>query len=302
MKRAALFSFIAGLVCCFSAAQTTVLPAQLPSGWVKDGPPSEFRGGSLFNYIDGGAEIFLEFGFDRLLVQSCKKGNAEIVVELFGMESPASALGIYLMKCGTETPLEGVPARNSGDKTQLTIVKGAAFIHVNNLEGSSSVLPAMAEIARRLLEGIPEGKPVTLLEGLPSEGRIQGSERLIRGPYALQSIVTLGEGDVLGLEGKIFALAADYRDQAGEPSSRILVGYPDDVRAAEVFRNLVAGLDPYLKIVEKRERGLVFTDYRGKVGTIERTGARLEIRLNLAARPSQALRNPAAVSGGTGLM
>jgi hypothetical protein len=193
------------------------------------------------------------------------------------------------MKCGTETPVEGISARSSGDKTQFTIVKGRAFIHINNLEGSAAVLPAMVETARSVLEGIPEGDPVTLLEGLPAEGRIPGSERLIRGPYALQSIFTLGEGDILGLEGKVFALAADYRDQEGEPSSRIFIAYRDEARAFAVFRNLVAGLDPYLKVLEKKEGALIFSDYRGKFGMVERKGAVLEIRLNLALLPDGAL-------------
>ena len=288
MKKPTLLGILVCLVSSLGVSQTAVFPERLASGWAKEGRPSEFQGGNLFNYIDGGAEIFLEFGFDRLLVQDYKKGNSEIVLELFEMESPESALGIYLMKCGTETPVEGVPARNSGDKTQFTIVKGPAFIHINNLDAGASLLPAMVELARSVLDTIPQGRPVKLLEGLPSESRITGSERLIRGPYALQSIFTLGEGDILGLEGKIFALAADYRDQEGEPSARILAGYPDEARAAAVFQNLVTRLDPYLKIIEKRDRKFIFTDFRGRIGTVERNGARLEIRLNLAVRPSVA--------------
>jgi hypothetical protein len=287
MEKVVILSFLVRSLFGLAASQAIVLPEISISGWAKAGPPSEFRGGDLFNYIDGGAEIFLEFGFDRLLVQGYKKENSEIVLELFEMESPESALGIYLMKCGAETPVEGVPARNSGDKTQFTILKGRAFIHINNLDGRESLLPVMVDLARGLLNSLPQGKPVSLLDGLPSEGKLAGSERLIRGPYGLQSIFTLGEGDILGLEGKIFALAADYRDQEGEPSTRLLVPYPDEARAAAAFQNLLAGLDPYLKIIQKRDRGLVFEDYRGKIGTVERDGPKLVIRLNLIAKPSE---------------
>ena len=127
--------------------------------------------------------------------------------------------------------------------------------------------------------------------------------------YALQSIFTFGEGDVLELQGKIFAVAADYRDQDGEPSTRLLISYPDELRAAAGYRNLLDKLDPYLKIILKREQGFVFEDYRQKIGTVDINRSRLEIRLNLIARPSepspfcpQPVRKPAAVSGGTGLM
>jgi hypothetical protein len=309
MKKVVVFGLLLCSARFLPALQTAELPGILISGWIKGGPPAEFHGGNLFDYIDGGAEIFLEFGFDRLLVQDYKKGDSEIGLELFHMESPAAALGIYLMKCGVETPIEGVPARNSGDKTQFTILKGRFFIHINNPGGSESLLPVMVDLARILLKSIPQGEPVILLDKLPEEDKVPGSERLIRGPYALQSIFTFGEGDVFELQGRIFALAADYRDQEGEPSTRLIIPYPDELRAASAFRNLLDKLDPYLKLIDKGDRGLAFEDYRGKFGTVERNGPTLEIRLNLIARPSgvlrlwpQPLRKPAAVSGGTGLM
>jgi len=270
------------------AFQTAVLPGGFSPGWQKAGPPAEFQGDQLFNYIDGGAEIFLEFGFDRLLVQNYIRGNSEIALELYQMESPESALGIYLFKCGAETPIEGVPARNSSDHTQFTILKGSAFIHINNLDGSASLLPVMVDLARGLLESIPQGRAVTLQEELPEKAKVPGSERLIRGPYALQSIFTLGEGDILDLRGNIFALAADYKDQEGEPSTRLLVFYPDESRAEAAFHSLLANLDPYLKVIERRDRGFVFKDYRQKTGSVERIGRRLEIRLNLNAAPAGA--------------
>ena len=309
MKRVVVFGLLLCSVQVLPAFQAAALPEHLISGWARAGPLKEFQGGNLFDLIDGGAEIFLEFGFDRLFVQHYKKENSEIVLELFQMESPESALGIYLMKCGVETPIEGVPARNSGDKTQLTILKDRAFIHVNNLDGREALLPVMVDLARGLLKFIPQGEPVTLLDELPQEGRVTGSERLIRGPYALQSVFTLGEGDPLGLQGKVFALAADYRDQAGEPSTRLIIPYPDELRAAAALQNLLDNLDSYLKVIEKRDRGFTFVDFRRKTGTVERNGSQLEIRLNLIARPSkpssfppQPVRKPAAVSGGTGLM
>lgn len=291
MKKAVVFGLLLCSARLLLSFQTAAVPDKLISGWARSGPSAVFRGGNLFDYIDGGAEIFLEFGFDRLLVQDYKKEGSEIVLELFQMESPESALGIYLMKCGVETPIEGIPARNSGDKTQFTILKSAAFIHVNNPDGRESLVPVMVDLARTVLESIPQGGSVTVLDELPPENRIAGSERLVRGPYALQSIFTFGEGDVFELQGKVFAVAADYRDQEGEPSTRLIIPYPDELRAAAAFRNLLNNLDPYLKIIEKRDGGIVFKDYRQKIGTVEKNGRKLEARLNLIARPAEPRRS-----------
>lgn len=283
MKRNVLLGLLLFFPPILPSFQTSALPNRLRAGWETAGQPAEFRGGNLFDYIDGGAEIFLEFGFDRLVVQDYKKGNSEIVLELYQMESPESALGIYLMKCGVETPIDGVPARNSGDQTQFTITKGSAFIHINNPDGRAWLLPVMVDLARAVLESVPPGGPVTLLDELPEEKRVPGSERLIRGPYALQSIFTLGEGDVLELGGKIFAAAADYRDQADEPSTRLVVSYPNEQRAEAAFHNLLDKLDPYLEVIEKRDRAFAFKDFRQKIGKVERNGPKLEVSLNLDA-------------------
>jgi hypothetical protein len=52
------------------AAAELVLPGdEFFPGWKRDGKPSVFIKADLFNHIDGGADLFLEFGFERTLVQ-----------------------------------------------------------------------------------------------------------------------------------------------------------------------------------------------------------------------------------------
>ena len=68
-------------------------------GWRRAEHKKVFARKELFNYIDGGAELFLEFGFDNLVIQRYQKGNSELTLEAYQTESPESALGIYLVKC-----------------------------------------------------------------------------------------------------------------------------------------------------------------------------------------------------------
>ena len=67
--------------------------------WNKDGTPQEFEGEDLYLYINGGAEIYHEYGFSRVVVQEYKNRNRKsISVEIFEMESPKAAFGIYTFK------------------------------------------------------------------------------------------------------------------------------------------------------------------------------------------------------------
>ncbi len=104
-------------------------------GWKKSGGLPEFPGSRFFDHIDGGAELFLEFGFKQLCLQRYRKGEDELELEIYEMESPEAALGLYLMKCGRETPVKGLDARNSSEPAQLTILQGRCFIHINNFSG-----------------------------------------------------------------------------------------------------------------------------------------------------------------------
>jgi hypothetical protein len=267
------------------AAQVIIPQDDFAPGWKKSGKPSTFIKADLFNHIDGGAELFLEYGFDKLLVQRYARGKSELTLDVYEMESPESALGIYLTKCGQETPVAGIRARNSGEKSQLTILKSKYFVYVNNFDGDARNLPAMAALANMALESIPEMPAEGWLEELPKEALVGRSQRLIRGPVALQPFFTFGEGDILELRGKIFGMLANYRGEGNALYTRLIIPYPDQKQALSVYENLKANLDPYLKILSTRANGFIFLDFKKKYGVVELSGSKLDIRFNLASVP-----------------
>ena len=255
--------------------------ADFAPGWSL-GEKLVFVKGNLYDFIDGGADLYLEFGFERVLVQRYKKGEAELTLEAYEMTDADAALGIYLMKCGVETPVPDIPARNTGEPAQLTILKGRYFLHVNSFSPGADLLSEMVLLARRALEAVADESHGRWLDLLPVEGLVPGSERLIRGPNALQSIYTLGEGDVLFLGGRLIAAAGDYRSESG-PWTLVIVPYPDEAAASAALSHLRAHLDSYLKVTDERGDGFVFKDFKEKYGTVERKGRVLEIRLNLSS-------------------
>jgi hypothetical protein len=273
------------LVGKFAAAQTPAGQPAIPepgfaAGWAKAGPLRTFTGQDLFNQIDGGAELFLELGFVRLRLQAYVRGRAELTLNAYEMESAASALGVYLMKMGRETPFPAVAARNSSEEIQLTILKGRYFVQVDNLGEVPASKAETVALANAFLAGVADESGPTPLDALPAEGRIAGSERLVRGPYGLQPYFTFGEGDILSLGGRIFGALAAYRLPDGAAFTRLIVPYPDPETAAAALAHLKANLDPYLKVTADRPDGFDFTDFQSKKGSVVRAGAILDIRFN----------------------
>ncbi|MBN1825424.1 MAG: hypothetical protein JW958_04090 [Candidatus Eisenbacteria bacterium] len=260
----------------------------LPEGVRKTDEDLRFTGQDLFGHINGGAEVFYEYGFRDLLVERYAAGDKKLNVETYRMESPEAALAIYLLLRGEETPIEGLGARNSANPYQISAVKGSRFLQVNIFSGDEALLPVAAELARRALASAPEEKePADLLGRLPEEGRVPGTEMLVRGPYTLQRIYLFGDGDILRLGGRIYGVAARYEESEGDTAvyDRILIDYPGEEEARAAFRNLADRLDPYLEIVREEEGFLVFRDYKDEYGSAALGGIRIELRTGLSAAP-----------------
>ncbi len=274
---AALVLALAGTL----AAQPQVPGPAFAPGWAASGTLRTFVGQDLFNQIDGGAEIFLEFGFTALRIQAYARDKAELTLSAYEMESAASALGIYLMRMGRETPFAEVAARNSSEDVQLTIVKGRFFIQVDNLGETPAPRADAAALANAFLAGVADETEKTPLDLLPAGGKVAGSERLIRGPYGLQPYFTFGEGDILSLGGKIFGALSAYQTPDGLSFTRLIIPYPGPEAAAAARAHLQANLDPYLKVTATRADGFDFVDYEAKKGSVALAGAVLEIRFGL---------------------
>jgi hypothetical protein len=263
----------------------SLLPADgAVPGWRRAEPARVYSGPELYELIDGGAEIFFEHGFERVTVQRYALGADEVVVDLYAMRDAAAALGIYLGRCGEETPAPGLDLRHTAGRHELLAVKGRFYVVVESLSGSAERAADLVAFARALAPGLPAPEPVGALDLLPEQGRVPGSERLIRGPLALESFIQLGEGDVLQLGGRVTAAAASYQAPEGR-FTLVVVPYADGAAARRAFAHVQAHLDPEIRPLSQAASHLVFRDYSGTYGEVLLDGTRIQLRLGLGERP-----------------
>ena len=79
-----------------TADLTKLLPDQKDIGpWLPNGTVSVYNGTQLYDYINGGAEIFYEYGFEAALVQEYISSEQSLVVEVYNMTDADAAYGIY---------------------------------------------------------------------------------------------------------------------------------------------------------------------------------------------------------------
>ena len=278
------------LVAAAAAAAPTGDVALLPAdgavaGCTRSGRTELYPGAELYGLIDGGAEAFLELGFECATVQGYACGGQEVSLEVYRMRDPTAALGVYLAKCGLETPDPALATRHTVGRLQLQLVRGPYYLAVTGEAAAAGLRAALVGLAAAATGGVAAA-PVEVLATLPREALVAGSERVVRGPFALQALVTLGDGDVLQLAASgTTAVAGEYTGAGGPRFVRLLASYPSAAAAAAALASVHDRLDPYLTTVERAERRLVFRDHAGRFGAVTVDGARLEVLANLAAAP-----------------
>lgn len=280
--------FLAALMCAPAAQgadDAALLPPAATAGYSKAGQPRFFKGAQLYDHIDGGGEPFLELGFEACTVQKYSRGKSELVCEIYRMSDAAAALGVYLMNCGAETPSPQIQERHALSPNQLILLKGAFYAVVTSPEESPGLDKDLVAFGKALASLLPGAPAPGVLGLLPREGQVPGSLRIIRGPVLLDSVVTLGPGDILQLKGKVTALSADYAGQGGAVETRIAAQYPDEQEARSALAHLKAHLDGTFEVVSEDSRGFTVHDRRGAYGRACVEGERLEVRLGLAQKP-----------------
>lgn len=188
------------------AASITKLPASI-EGWKLAGRPVEYTPETLFEYIDGGAEAFLQFDFVHLTAATYKKGKAELTADVYQHASPARAFGIYSQERrpgSTKMPgkLEGVASPD-----HLEFVAGAHYVKLAlPVGGDPAVLPRVAEKIAAKLPGPRE--PPAVLACFPDAGKRVRAEKLTARDFLGHAFLHDGVAVPYELDGARFRLFA----------------------------------------------------------------------------------------------
>jgi len=261
------------------------IPNRIDNNWIVLEPTRVFTSAELFGHINGGAELFLEFGFENLTVRKYNNDEFMLELEVYKMDNSLAALGIYLIKTGQETPLKEIVARNTANPFQIIITSGRYYIQVNNFSGNKQLIPYMITLSQLLVDQIKHSVTIDIFRYLPKENIIDGSERVFRGQFGLQSIYTFGKGDLLFLEGKIFGVSANYTNGAKKNITQIIIPYPDNSSAERAYNNLSRNFDPYLEILDNFDDHFVFIDFNKKFGLVNIDKNLITIQIHLSSKP-----------------
>ena len=173
-------------------------------GWTQAGEVHVYNADNLWEYINGAAVLFVEYGVRTCTTADLSAAGVSVTVDLYEMASSLGAAGVFKSEnTGGGVVLVDATLAALSPPYQALLVKGSTYAKVNVYEGELT-----ESAGRQLLQGLAASLPGdTVLPQefslLPEAGKVAGSDRYVPGSH-------------LGLAELTDCLYADYEVSDGD--------------------------------------------------------------------------------------
>jgi hypothetical protein len=252
-----------------SAPASLVLPPASVGAWSLAGDRRRIEPAAIFDYMDGGGELYLGYRFGHIDVYEYATkaaGEDAILVEVYSFRGSDDAYGLLSQDWGGEsvTLAADWPAgerRALYGAGLLRIWTDDVFVRVMASLETAASRDAVLAIGRALVAGRPLAAPPALLRTLPAEIAGRFRARLDRHVYlrshlVLNSVFFLATANLLDLDLEVDAVTVPYDDARPPAQARriqlMLVRYA----SADAARRALAHFrDAYLAGAAAADRG-----------------------------------------------
>jgi hypothetical protein len=223
-----------GLVLLLLVSQ---LPAQdlkglLPAdneiaGWKMADQPAIYEGDNLFELIDGGADLYLEYGFARVISAHYSDPMlTSLQAEIYEMKNPESAYGIFgITRLGSDWLYH--PGNLAAlEDSYISLWKGRYFVTISYTSGSNYRQDVLTEFATVIAAKIPdEGDCPAIVEKFRGLS-LDNKPVFLEGNLALSNFYYFDYKNIF----QISEAAAG----SGQNFHWIIITYPDSAKAMSV--------------------------------------------------------------------
>jgi hypothetical protein len=209
------------------------LPERL-GAWSRSEEKS-YAGQALYDYIDGGAEVYFEYSFSRVDMGYYSREASEVLIEIYTMASPLAALGIYSCFRDIRAPDLPEPYRGKYYEAHLECLNGSQYIKIVPYDSIG-----VQERFTLLRELVPQPAAVQPPEAsLILPGRcLPGSEVFFNGPLALRNFCPLGGKNFFGVGTRTKAWGCHIEDEGQTYKSVTMSG--DSAQLAQDLERFLA--------------------------------------------------------------
>jgi len=257
-----------------SPSQREALVSLLPAadampGWSRRDSAKIYVGKDLYAFIDGGADLFFEYGFRQVVAaEYVEEGNASINLEVYEMDDAGAAFGIYSIRSGTEAKPADIGQGGSTHPYYVMFWKGRFYVSLAASDSSAACRKCMQSIARGVDQNLSAtGQKPLIVEGLPTDRLMK--EQYFRGYLGLSSVRLLELKEMFPATDGAVGTYGDY--------AMILLNYGGESEAEHRLAEMIGKLksDERFKGFEQRDQLAKVTDRRNRTVYIGRSGSQI---------------------------
>jgi hypothetical protein len=193
---------------------------------------------TIFDYMDGGAEVYLAFDFREVFARTYKAPSGyDIILDIFDMGAPEEAYGIF--SCDRQDSEAGVGQESTFGPGLLRFWQGRYFVSISSAGDEQKTGEAILELGKAVVPHLgPPGEVPRLLQLLQPDGLIKSKTSYFHGSISLSNRYFVASENILRLErGKTDCVFAEYSDGSEETIKLLLVRYPDEQQAQAARRS-----------------------------------------------------------------
>jgi len=236
-------SLILGLIIFLSipiAAEAKDFKFPEIAGWKQTGEVETFIPKSLYEYINGAADLYLMYDFEELKVaeyQNDKK--ASVTIDVYRHKTPIHAFGIYSQERLPNANYIDIGAQGYVESNVLNFLAGPYYVKIGSYNTGAEDQEVLLTFAKKVMDHLGEkGTLPPLLGAFPAEGKVKNSEKFIAknflGYSFLHSSFT-ADYEIAGKKFKLFIIEdrdpnecrntiQKYLEQTGKTEKNILEG------------------------------------------------------------------------------
>ena len=188
------------------------------TGWRLDGKPQVFSPRTLYEYINGAADLYLTYEFQDLSVAEYKgEGKAAVTVEVYRHGSPTQAFGIYSQERLANARFLDIGAQGYQEPNVLNFVAGPYYVKINGYSTGTEDERIMLAFGRKMGETLGGKSSLPqILSSFPREGMKKNTEKFISKNFLGYSYLHSGYTADYEVDGKKFKIFVIEGQDAGD--------------------------------------------------------------------------------------
>ena len=217
---AAFLCLIQGICNPTEASSSGGKPFVFPEiiGWKQSGEIQTLIPKTLYEYINGAADLYLAYDFQELKVaEYLNDKQASVTVEIYHHQSPTNAFGIYSQERLPDANYLNIGAQGYVDKNILIFMSGSYYVKINSYNTGAEDWEVLQTFAKKVVENLSEeGGLPSILSSFPAEGEMRNSEKFIARNflgYSFLKSAFSADYDLSGRKFKLFLLDCGDKDE-----------------------------------------------------------------------------------------